>query len=85
MKKPEWLDYAVAHPLTVPFWVWAFMYMFITLSPVGWLGLAFPLLFFALWLRLWLQSLALILECHGAEPASDERKELLPCTQPSNI
>ncbi len=82
MRKPEWVDYAVAHPLTVPLWVLAFIYMCITFSPVGWLGLAFPLLFFAFWLRVWLQSLALILECHSAEPASAEGKELLPCIQP---
>lgn len=81
MSKAERLDYAVAHPVMLPFWIWAFLYLFITLSPDGWVGAAISVIFFMLWLRLWIQSLTTILDAQSALTDSDEGKEWLPCTQ----
>lgn len=81
MNKAEWVDYAVAHPFTLPLWMWMFLYLFIALSLQGWLGAAIAGVFFLLWLRLWLLSLTTIIEAQSGLPISDERKELLPCIQ----
>lgn len=75
-KTPSWFDYLVAHPLTLPFWVWAVIYLCMTFTPLGWTGIAFPVLYFFLWLRLYQQSLTMILEHHSAA----EEKEVLSCT-----
>ena len=85
MRKPAFDDYVIAHPLIVPFWIMGFVYLFLNLSPQGFLGSLAPVLFFAFWLRQWLQSLTLILERQSAELVSEEGKEALPCIQPSNI
>lgn len=86
MKTPAFDDYLIAHPLFVPLWVSWFVYLFLNLSPQGFLASLVTVLFFALWLRQWLQSLALILERQSAEPVSESGKEeVLPCTQLSNI
>ncbi len=69
----------------VPFWVAGFVYLFLNLSLHGFLGSFALVLFFAFWLRQWLQSLTAILEHQSAEPVSDEGKEALPCIQPSKI
>lgn len=82
MNKTEWIDYAVAHPVTLPVWIWMFLYLFIALSPQGWLGAAMALVFFGIWFRLWMLSLITLIEAQSALPASEERKELLPCIQP---
>ncbi len=81
MNKSELLDYAVAHPVALPFWIWAFLYLFMALSPEGWLGAAIALVFFMLWLRVWILSLTTIIEAQSALPTSDTGKELLPCIQ----
>lgn len=85
MRKPAFDDYVIAHPLAVPFWVVGFVYLFLNLSPQGFLGSLVVVLFFAFWLRQWLQSLTAILEHQSAEPVSDEGKAVLPCTQLSKI
>lgn len=85
MKTPAFDDYLIAHPLLVPLWISGFVYVFLNLSPQGFLSSFVVVLFFAFWLRQWLQSLTLILERQAAEPVSHERKEVLPCIQPSNI
>ena len=85
MRQPAFDDYLIAYPLLVPLWISGFVYLFLNLSPQGFLGSLVVVLFFAFWLRQWLQSLALILERQGAEPVSEQRKEVLPCIQPSNI
>ena len=38
MRKPAFDDYVIAHPLAVPFWVVGFVYLFLNLSPQGFLG-----------------------------------------------
>lgn len=85
MKRPTFDDYLIAHPLMVPVWVSGFVYLFLNLSPHGFLASLVVVLFFAFWLRQWLQSLAAILERQAAEPVSEQRKEALPCIQPSKI
>ena len=85
MKKPAFDDYLIAHPLIVPLWISGFVYLFLNLSPQGFLSSLVVVLFFAFWLRQWLQSLALILERQAAEPVSEEGKEGALCIQPSNI
>lgn len=85
MRKPAFDDYLIAHPLLVPLWISAFVYLFMNLSPQGFLGSFVVVLFFAFWLRQWLQSLALILETQSVQPATEERKEGALCIQPSNI
>lgn len=85
MRQPAFDDYLIAHPLLVPLWISGFVYLFLNLSPQGFLGSLVTVLFFAFWLRQWLQSLTLILERQAAEPVSEQGKETLPCIQPSNI
>ena len=85
MRKPAFDDYVIAHPLIVPFWIMGFVYLFLNLSPQGFLGSLAPVLFFAFWLRQWLQSLTLILERQSAELVSEQGKETLPCIQLSKI
>lgn len=75
LKIPSWFDYLIAHPLTLPLWLWALLSTFLTLIPVSFLA-GIPLILF-LWLRLYQQSLIVILEYHSAE----ETKEVLPCVQ----
>ena len=80
MKTPEWFDYAIAHPLMVPFWILAMLYMFMTLSPLDLVEVVFLALYFVFWLRLYLQSLTTILETRSLQTcAEEERKELAPC------
>jgi hypothetical protein len=85
MRQPAFDDYLIAHPLMVSLWVCGFVYLFLNLSPQGFLGSLVTVLFFAFWLRQWLQSLTLILERQAAEPVSEQGKETLPCIQPSSI
>lgn len=83
MKKPTFDDYVIAHPLAVPFWVAGFVYLFMNLSPQGDLGSLVVVLFFFFWLRVWLQSLTMILDWQSAQPVSEEAKEALPCIEPA--
>lgn len=85
MKRPTLDDYVIAHPLAVPFWVSGFVYLFLNLSPQGFLGSLVVVLFFLFWLRVWLQSLTAILEAPSAEPVSQEGKDALPSIQLSKI
>jgi hypothetical protein len=85
MRKPDLMDYVIASPFALPFWLWGYLYMFITVSPGGWLVMMIPLLFFVIWLRQWTQSLTTILEAQSVKSCEEERKEVFPCIQPSNI
>ena len=66
-KRIDWIDYVAAHPFFIPLWVWMFPYMFMTLSPVGFVGVAFSFLFFAFWLRLYLASATRLFEYYATE------------------
>ena len=80
MRTPEWFDYVIAHPLMVPFWILAMLYMFMPLSPLDWVEVVFIVLFLLFWLRLYQQSLTTILEARSIQScAEEERKEVAPC------
>lgn len=83
MNKPTFDDYVIAHPIAAPLWVSWFVYLFLNLSPQGFLSSLVVLLFFLFWLRQWLQSLVAILERQSAEPVAQEAKAALPCIEPA--
>lgn len=47
-KQINGVDYLVAHPLAMPFWVWLFIYIFMDFAPLGFVGVAFPPALFCL-------------------------------------
>jgi hypothetical protein len=51
------------------------MYLFVNLSPQGFLGSLVVVLFFFFWLRAWIQSLTVILDWQSAEPVAQQGKE----------
>jgi hypothetical protein len=67
MRPNEWFDYVLVHPFALPLWLWAYVYMFFAVSGHGWLMMLIPLLFFAIWLRQWQESLARILEAQSVK------------------
>lgn len=78
--KPEWFDYAIAHPFMLPFWVWVLGYIFITFDPAGGWFLLIPALFTAGWLWDYFPALTRILAAYSLHSsAQEEGKEVLPC------
>lgn len=77
MKTPEWFDYVIVHPLMEPFWTWAILYMFMTLSPLDLVETVFLAIYFVFWLRLYLQSLTTILEARSLQTCAEEDKKEL--------
>jgi hypothetical protein len=53
------------------------MYLFVNLSPQGFLGSLVVVLFYLFWLRAWIQSLTVILEWQSAEPLAQQGRESL--------
>ncbi len=81
-KRIDWIDYLVAHPFFIPLWVWMLPYMFMTLSPIGFVGVAFSLLFFAFWLRLYLTSATRLFEYCATEESRPAPSALLVEVKP---
>lgn len=95
----DWIDVLAAYPLFIPLWVCAFVYLFmcrIELADFG--GVMFLLLLLVLWLRALQDSSTRLFEYYAIqepEPlslnpdprplTSANRKETLPCIQPSKI
>ncbi len=82
MNKPTLTDYVIAYPLATPFWAVGFVYLFMNLSPQGFLGSLVVVLFFLFWLKAWIQSLTVILEQQSAGPVAQQGKEALTGSSP---
>jgi len=81
-KKIDWVDYLTAHPFFIPLWVWAFLYIFMTFSQIGFVGVAFSLLFVALWLRLYLASAIRLCEYYAVQEHHPAPTALLAGAKP---
>ena len=81
-KRIDRVDYLAAHPFCIPFWVWMFIYMFMIFSTLGFVGVAFTLLFFAIWLRLYLASATRLFEYSAAEEPQSTPAALLAGVKP---
>lgn len=68
MKKPEWFDYAGAHPFCIPLWTAVFAWMVQSFS-VGWLWLI-PICFLLLWLSSYINSAHRLFAYSAAEEPS---------------
>ena len=82
MNKPTLTDYVIAYPLATPFWAVVFVYLFMNLSPQGFLGSLVVVLFFLFWLKAWIQSLTVILDGQSAGPVAQQGKEALTSSSP---
>ncbi len=79
MKQPNVNDYLLAHPLALPFWVCSFVYLLFNTEGV--FNPVLVMLLVAFWLHIVQHSLTTLLEYH----ATEEGKEVLPCTELAKI
>ena len=83
--KPEWFDYAIAHPFMLPFWMLGLGSIFVTFDPAGGWFLLIPALLTGAWLWEYFPALTRILAAYSLQTiAQEEGKEVTPCIQLSN-
>lgn len=68
LKKPDWVDYATAHPLCIPLWVALFAWL-VQVFSVGWFWLI-PTGFLLLWLTGYLYSAPRLFAYYAAQEPS---------------
>lgn len=80
MKKPEWVDYAVAYPFLIPLWVAAFAWL-VQVFSVGWFWLV-PICAVSLWLSSYLDSAPRLFAYYAAQEAHPAPAPLLAEVKP---
>lgn len=82
MKLQRRLDYAIAHPFMLPFWVGVLGYIFTIFDPAGGWFLLIPALLTGAWLWDYFPALTRILAAYSLQSgAQEEGKEALPCPE----